>query len=95
MTSSITTQPIPDGSKLSSESITEFGKLLGTDVFYRLLREKRNSLLKNTDWTVSLDSPLKSDKKQEWTTYRQALRDVPQNIQNINDIIVWPSPPST
>lgn len=94
LTPSITSQPIPNGSKLSSESIIKFGELLGPDIFYKLLREKRNSLLKNSDWTVGLDSPLNVNKRQEWIMYRQALRDVPQNIQNINNVIVWPTPPS-
>jgi hypothetical protein len=32
-----------------------------------------------------LDSPLTEEKKQEWQTYRQALRDLPQTV-DINNI---------
>tara|TARA_B100000900_G_scaffold308139_2_gene266810 strand:+ start:1787 stop:2011 length:225 start_codon:yes stop_codon:yes gene_type:complete len=40
------------------------------------LREYRNSLLADSDWTVMPDSPLSDSKKAEWKTYRQALRDI-------------------
>ena len=42
----------------------------------RLLRAHRNNLLNQSDWTVSVDSPLSDSKKAEWKTYRQALRDL-------------------
>ena len=40
------------------------------------LREYRNNLLEQSDWTVIPDSPLSDSKKAEWKTYRQALRDI-------------------
>jgi hypothetical protein len=40
------------------------------------VRRKRNALLASTDWTVLPDSPLAPEKKAEYLTYRQALRDV-------------------
>tara|TARA_Y100001937_G_C6975984_1_gene265513 strand:+ start:339 stop:563 length:225 start_codon:yes stop_codon:yes gene_type:complete len=40
------------------------------------LREVRNRLLSESDWTVMPDSPLSDSKKTEWKTYRQALRDI-------------------
>ena len=42
-----------------------------------LFRLERNRRLAKCDWTQSSDSPLSSDKKKEWATYRQALRDLP------------------
>ena len=36
-------------------------------------RITRDELLKESDWTQATDSPLASDKKTEWVTYRQAL----------------------
>ena len=42
-----------------------------------LLRLERNRRLAKCDWTQGNDSPLTSDKKTEWATYRQALRDLP------------------
>jgi len=40
------------------------------------LRLHRNRLLEESDWTVMSDSPLSDSKKDEWKTYRQALRDI-------------------
>ena len=40
------------------------------------LRIHRNKLLQESDWTVSVDSPLSDSKQAEWKTYRQALRDL-------------------
>ncbi len=41
------------------------------------MRMFRDSLLAQSDWTQSADSPLTDSKKTEWATYRQALRDFP------------------
>lgn len=40
------------------------------------MRTKRDALLAESDWTQVNDSPLSDEKKAEWATYRQALRDV-------------------
>lgn len=40
------------------------------------IRGKRNQYLKASDWTQVPDSPLSDEKKAEWRTYRQALRDM-------------------
>ena len=42
------------------------------------LINKRNRRLQDSDWTQMPDSPLTDTKKTEWATYRQALRDLPQ-----------------
>jgi hypothetical protein len=41
------------------------------------MRDARNILLVESDFTQLSDSPLSDSKKQEWATYRQALRDFP------------------
>ena len=41
-----------------------------------LLRQHRNNLLAQSDWTQAVDSPLSDSKKAEWKTYRQSLRDI-------------------
>lgn len=41
------------------------------------VRRGRDSALAASDWTQAADSPLSSDKKTEWATYRASLRDVP------------------
>ena len=57
------------------------------------MRAKRDGLLTDSDWTQMPDSPLASDKKTAWATYRQSLRDIPKNFINTTDV-VWPTPPA-
>lgn len=57
-----------------------------------IIRAKRYVLLSESDWTVMPDSPLTTDKKAEWATYRQALRDIPAQSGFPNDI-TWPTAP--
>jgi hypothetical protein len=49
-------------------------------------------LLAQSDWTVLIDSPLTDEKKQEYITYRQALRDLPSKYNN-PDNVVYPDQP--
>lgn len=60
-----------------------------------VLRTIRNGLLEESDWTQVNDSPLTTEKKAEWATYRQALRDVPATNSSVTDIdsVVWPTKP--
>jgi hypothetical protein len=58
--------------------------------FWQTIRIQRNELLKESDWTQVNDCPLSDSKKQEWSTYRQELRDLPSSQQatdNIADVI--------
>lgn len=43
----------------------------------KLARSQRNTLLSQTDWALTSDTPLTEEQKTEATTYRQALRDLP------------------
>mgnify|MGYP005989480327 CR=1 FL=1 len=56
------------------------------------VREERNALLSQSDWTVMPDSPLSDSDKASWQTYRQALRDVPDQA-GFPDNITWPTKP--
>lgn len=58
----------------------------------RIMKNKRNDLLLKSDWTQFPNSPLSETKKQEWDTYRQALRDLPANTTDPENPI-WPTPP--
>lgn len=49
------------------------------------IRDKRNRLLASSDWTVMPDSPLSESKQNEWKTYRQNLRDLPNNLKTHSD----------
>ena len=53
-------------------------------------RTKRDGLLSRSDWTQVADAPVD---KTAWATYRQALRDVPEQAGFPTDI-AWPQPPA-
>jgi hypothetical protein len=57
------------------------------------LRAERNLKLSASDWTQALDSPLTDAKRAEWRTYRQALRDLPENTTDPANPI-WPVKPT-
>lgn len=59
------------------------------------IRQYRDSYLFSCDWTQFPDSPLSDAKKAEWTTYRQALRDIPATYSEATslDDIIWPTKP--
>tara|TARA_B100000282_G_scaffold235656_1_gene178106 strand:+ start:144 stop:362 length:219 start_codon:yes stop_codon:yes gene_type:complete len=43
-------------------------------------RGLRNKKLAKCDWTQAPDSPLSEEKKKEWATYRQKLRDLTKTV---------------
>ena len=55
------------------------------------LREKRNSLLIQTDWTANSDVTMSS----AMTTYRQALRDLTNGLTTVEQVeaVIWPTKP--
>lgn len=54
------------------------------------VRAQRDRLLTSSDWT-QLEDYVKNNKP-AWKTYRQALRDVPQQ-STFPDIVIWPTAP--
>lgn len=52
----------------------------------------RNKLLFSTDWTQIPNNPLTSEQQAEWATYRQELRDIPQQSGYPYNV-VWPVAP--
>ena len=74
---------------------------------FKSLRERRNKLLVQSDWSQILyaeatdtevaifghkDRLIKDFIAREWAEYRQQLRDLPENTEDLNDI-PWPAPP--
>jgi hypothetical protein len=58
------------------------------------IRFNRNKLLADSDWTQLPDSPLSTSVKTEWATYRQALRDLTNNIDS-NGEVTFPTEPNS
>ena len=73
----------PDSNSTSAptkaEILTELTRLNNAEPM-KLLRDQRNTLLNESDWTRLDDNGLSSDKKTEWSTYRQALRDLTKTV---------------
>ena len=69
----------------------------------KLLREERNKLIAETDWTQLKDISLDSIREKNWKEYRQALRDLPNGSTPKLDSyggldmssVTWPDKPST
>lgn len=62
-------------------------------------RHRRDLMLHKSDWTQLPDNGLSTEKKAEWATYRQALRDWPSTnttwiVTMDGSDTVWPSKPS-
>jgi hypothetical protein len=55
------------------------------------LRQQRNQKLSITDWRALSDQVL----SQEWVDYRQALRDITQDLETAEDVnsVIWPTEP--
>tara|TARA_B100000927_G_C16446770_1_gene462119 strand:- start:68 stop:325 length:258 start_codon:yes stop_codon:yes gene_type:complete len=80
--------PIPENLKnLTEEQINQ----VIADSNLDNLRNHRNSLLAETDWTQNGDVPV--DTKNKYEPYRQELRDITKKYQNLEGA-VWPTPPS-
>jgi len=59
-------------------TLDEDGKTAYDNEMAGYKREERNELLKDSDWTQTVDkSGLADSKVTEWATYRQSLRDLP------------------
>lgn len=57
------------------------------------VRSQRDELLADTDWTQVLDAPIDATSREAYRTYRQALRDIPEQPGFPGDII-WPELPA-
>ena len=69
----------------------------------KLLREVRNKLISETDWTQLKDIDLDIIRERNWKNYRQALRDLPlvsnPKLDSLGHLdmsyVNWPDKPST
>ena len=90
---------LADGSRLSGiHDMSLFTDDCGGEAIFEqrmaLIREKRNRLLAESDWTQIIDNDLSDEAVWQWRTYRQALRDLPQGITTHHlEAIAWPAPP--
>ena len=69
------TPPIP------KEQILAIIPQVELDMAMETLRAKRNKLLADTDWTQLPDVGFNAAERNAWMIYRQALRDITNNIE--------------
>ena len=62
-------------------------------ISFQELRDERNRLLAESDWTVLPDSPIAD--KTAWQTYRQELRDITNGLTTVEQVeaVTWPTKP--
>ncbi len=69
-----------EANELHTKAEQESAYLQGLeDTAFESLRTERNRLLAETDWTASTDVTMTA----EMTAYRQALRDLPENTEDV------------
>lgn len=56
------------------------------------VKNKRDALLYQSDWTQIPNNPLTPAKQDEWAVYRQELRDI-TNQPGYPFNVIWPTPP--
>ena len=79
---------VVDGNSITLDTDQEAADILAAK--WARIRAKRNALLASSDWRAMPDAPTMSD---AWTTYRQALRNLPSTQADPDDI-VFPEEPS-
>jgi hypothetical protein len=74
----------------TAEAVADkLAELKATESLY-YVRKERDTLIAETDWVSGDDVP--QALKDKWYPYRQALRDITQNYDNI-ETVVWPVKP--
>lgn len=61
--------------------------------YWTALRSERNARLQASDWVALADANLSQERKAAWFAYRQELRDLPEEVQDL-DAVVWPLDPT-
>ena len=88
-------------SKPTAEELNNKIAELKAEEPFRLLREERNRLIAETDWTQLKDIDLDIIRERNWKNYRQALRDLPAKsnpkLDSYGNLdmtsITWPTKP--
>jgi hypothetical protein len=95
------TIPVPDGlndkplkvALVDGEYVLSLDDVAISAEAWAALRTERNRRLAATDWTALSDAHLSQDKKDAWFAYRQALRDLPDEVTDPTQV-EWPLDPT-
>ena len=60
------------------------------------LRQRRNRLLLESDWTMLADNTLTNVQKTSWMNYRTELRNITDGLSTVDDVnsVVFPNTPN-
>ena len=60
------------------------------------LRQRRNRLLLEADWTMLVDTTLTNVQKTSWMNYRTELRNITEGLSTVEDVnsVVFPNTPN-
>ena len=75
--------------KPTKKALDEAAPQVERDLEWKAIRAERDRLLAASDWTQVSDAPVDAA---AWATYRQQLRDLPQNYILPSDV-EWPEEP--
>lgn len=67
--------------------------MIGPEIEWAAIRNRRNQLLRASDFTQLPDYPATDAQRAEVTAYRQALRDIPEQVEKPAEL-VWPVTPA-
>jgi hypothetical protein len=67
-------------------------KVISVSERWGIVREWRNFLLKESDWSQLPDTVLSDEKINQWREYRQELRNIPQDFKNPINVTFPDSP---
>lgn len=77
---------------LAEQVFKDVDLLLEKDDSWDIVRQKRDYILRTTDWVMTPGSTVDQS---AWASYRQMLRDLPQRFKGCSaDKVVWPKAPS-
>ena len=84
--------PLPTDQIPTWKEISALASSLAVARLWTDLRERRNALLSQSDWTQMSDSPLSAEDRAIWVAYRKSLRDLPTTTTDPASP-TWPTPP--
>lgn len=80
--------PGPDGHPVTAEQPP-----MDAEAAMQAMRRRRDALLRDSDRTQIPDYPISDADRAAWATYRQQLRDLPEDTTD-PATVVWPTPPA-
>jgi hypothetical protein len=81
--------------ELTAEELQEIAdRAAAADLDFHMVRDERNALLSQTDWTQIADAALGAHTAEEWATYRQELRDLPAGFSKVSEVVFPDDPPT-